>query len=1030
MILYELLTGLRPIDARRLKNAAPTEMIRIIREEEPSKPSTRLSTDGSLPSMAALRQTEPRKLMALLRGELDWVVMKCLEKHRERRYETANALARDIQRYLADEAVEARPPSAGYRFSKFLRRHRGPVLAASLVLLALVGGIAGTTFGMIRAEHRRVEADAARGREAKRAEGERLAREQESVQRAKAENARHRTRQALDAMTSSVTGNSLTTQKEISDEQKKFLTEVLTYYQEFAGEKADDEPSRARTAAAAFRVGLIEGRLGRTAEAAAAYRTALDAYVKLHAEFPAAPLYRNELAGSHINLGILLGDLGMRPAAEAQYRKALPILEKVVADFPAVPLYRHYLANNHDNLGILLRDLRKGPEAEEQYRKAISIREKLAADFPTVPEYHAGLAMSHNNLGRLLTGLGKRPEAEEQHRKALAIQEKLAAEFPTVPEYRDDLAVSQNNLGILLADLEKRPEAEEQYRKALAIQDKLVAEFPAVPSYRWSLAASHVNLGNLLAGLGKAPEAEEQYRRALAIEQKVVAEFPAVPLYRRDLARSHRNLGLILEGVRKWPEAEQQYRKAMAIQEKLVAEFPAVPEYRQDLAAIHNNLGLLLAGLGKAPEAEEQYRKADALDEKLVAEFPAVPAHRGALAGSQVNLGILLAGLGKAPEAEEQYRNALAVKQKLAADFPAVPEYREDLAASHSNLGLLLAGLGNAPEAEEQYRKALAIDQKLVAEFLAVPEHRSDLAHSHTGLGLLLASLGKRPEAEEQYRKALSIKEKLVAEFPAVPQYRVDLGGSYCNFGILVRNSGQPGESLEWFEKAIRTLTPVYEEERQLGMARDFLRNSHFSRAMAYDRLRKFPEAIKDWDKAIELSPMAEQSSFRAARATSRVQAGQVAEAVAEVAELTKNPTWNSVRCRLRDFASAVLRCRCWGGQDRRQAASVCRPGDGPAANCSEGRLQRRRTYGQGHGSGPHSGTRGLQEADRGVGEEIAGQTGAETMTEEKLLQEALSRAPEDRSIRPGFHASVCSRIMRIHESSGLGVRSGRSNPA
>ena len=142
VILYELLTGLRPIDAKRLRKAALTEMIRIIREEEPSKPSTRLSTDESLPSMAALRQTEPRKLMALLRGELDWVVMKCLEKHRERRYETANGLARDIQRYLADEAVEARPPSAGYRFSKFVRRHKGQVIAASLVLLAVLGGLA------------------------------------------------------------------------------------------------------------------------------------------------------------------------------------------------------------------------------------------------------------------------------------------------------------------------------------------------------------------------------------------------------------------------------------------------------------------------------------------------------------------------------------------------------------------------------------------------------------------------------------------------------------------------------------------------------------------------------------------------------------------------------------------------------------------------------------------------------------------------------------------------------------------------
>ena len=116
-------------------------MIRIVREEEPSKPSTRLSTDESLPSMAALRQIEPRRLMALLRGDLDWVVMKCLEKHRDRRYETANALARDVQRYLNGDAVEACPPSVGYRVGKFLKRNKGPVLAASVVLLALVAGL-------------------------------------------------------------------------------------------------------------------------------------------------------------------------------------------------------------------------------------------------------------------------------------------------------------------------------------------------------------------------------------------------------------------------------------------------------------------------------------------------------------------------------------------------------------------------------------------------------------------------------------------------------------------------------------------------------------------------------------------------------------------------------------------------------------------------------------------------------------------------------------------------------------------------
>ncbi len=166
VILYELLTGLRPFDSKRLKRAALDEMIRIIREEEPSKPSTRLSTAEGLPSLAAVRHIEPSKLAAMLRGELDSVVMKCLEKQRERRYETANGLARDIQRYLADEVVEAKPPSAGYRIRKFVRRHKGQVAAAAVILLTLIGGVLGTTWGLFEARHQRDEAEISRSKEA------------------------------------------------------------------------------------------------------------------------------------------------------------------------------------------------------------------------------------------------------------------------------------------------------------------------------------------------------------------------------------------------------------------------------------------------------------------------------------------------------------------------------------------------------------------------------------------------------------------------------------------------------------------------------------------------------------------------------------------------------------------------------------------------------------------------------------------------------------------------------------------------
>src|SRR5438094_1905371 len=109
------------------------EMLRVIREQEPTKPSTKLSTAEGLPTLAANRGTEPAKLTRLMRGELDWIVMKALEKNRNRRYESANGFAMDVQRYLADEPVQACPPSAWYRFGKFARRHKVALAMAAVV---------------------------------------------------------------------------------------------------------------------------------------------------------------------------------------------------------------------------------------------------------------------------------------------------------------------------------------------------------------------------------------------------------------------------------------------------------------------------------------------------------------------------------------------------------------------------------------------------------------------------------------------------------------------------------------------------------------------------------------------------------------------------------------------------------------------------------------------------------------------------------------------------------------------------------
>src|SRR5271157_5600734 len=150
VLLYELLTGSTPLTHKRVREAAYAEVLRLIKEEEPPKPSTRLSDSGdALASISAQRHMEPAKLTTLVRGELDWIVMKCLEKDRNRRYETANDFAADVQRYLKDETVEACPPSAWYCFRKFARRNRAVLVTASAVAVAIILAV-GSLVGAVK----------------------------------------------------------------------------------------------------------------------------------------------------------------------------------------------------------------------------------------------------------------------------------------------------------------------------------------------------------------------------------------------------------------------------------------------------------------------------------------------------------------------------------------------------------------------------------------------------------------------------------------------------------------------------------------------------------------------------------------------------------------------------------------------------------------------------------------------------------------------------------------------------------------
>ncbi len=613
VLLYELLTGTTPLERKRFQAVAFLEVLRLIREEESPKPSTRLSTTEGLPSIAANRGLEPKKLSGLVRGELDWIVMRALEKDRNRRYDTANGFAMDVQRYLADEPVAAGPPSTRYRLKKFLRRNRGPVLAALLVLLALVGGIIGTTLGLLqaraseeRAYHEAIKAGQERDSANGARDAEQKAKEAERAQRKLAEAARDRAADTLDAMTSYTVGGALTQQKVVTPEQKRFLAQAVVYYRDLMKEKPGDEATRKRLAAAAYRLGVIEYRLGRKQESAGMFREARNLYTKLATDFAPVPLYREGLAVSQTSLGLLLQDLGGWGQAETEHRAAIDVNQKLMAEFPTAPEYRDNLATSHHNLGIVLTESRQRDQAEAEYRAAIDLWKQLTAEFPAVPDYRESLAASDDDLGGLLADLGKRDQAEPEYRASIDLRKKLALEFPAVPDYRQGLARSHHNLGILLQSWGKWDQAEREFGAALHVEEKLTSEFPAVPANRRALAESHGYLGILLMQLGKRDRAETEYRAAIDLWKNLTAEFPNVTDYPIALGGGLCNLGHLVSDTDRLNDALGWYAQAIATLSPVIEKEPSHLRARQFLC---NSLG------GRAGTLDQLKRHAEAVDD-------------------------------------------------------------------------------------------------------------------------------------------------------------------------------------------------------------------------------------------------------------------------------------------------------------------------------------------------------------------------------------------------------------------------------
>ena len=342
VLLYELLTGHTPFEKDTLRTAGVDEMRRIIREVDPPRPSARVSTlqAADLSTVSDRRHVEPRKLSQQLRGELDWIVMKAMDKDRDRRYATANDLASDVERYLHDEPVQACPPSAAYRFTKFARRNRAALVTSALVALALIAGTGVSVWQALRATNAELVAipNAMRrssNLSAASSRGRATDAEQQTAQALlTAEERLQFGRQAVDEMYTQVAEKWLAQQAELTLVQKQFLEKALAFYQRLATEESADPAVLFETAKAQQRVGEIQNKLGKHAEAEAAYRRAIELFAQLAREAQDAAKYNQALAKTRRCLGRLLFFTGRPQEAEQEQRLAITLCQALADSVP------------------------------------------------------------------------------------------------------------------------------------------------------------------------------------------------------------------------------------------------------------------------------------------------------------------------------------------------------------------------------------------------------------------------------------------------------------------------------------------------------------------------------------------------------------------------------------------------------------------------------------------------------------------------------------------------------------------------
>jgi tetratricopeptide (TPR) repeat protein/serine/threonine protein kinase len=908
VMLYELLTGSTPLERARLRKAAYSEILRRIREEEPARPSTRLSeSKDALPSISAQRKMEPARLTRLVRGDLDWVVMKALEKDRTRRYETATGFARDIERYLAGDAVEACPPSASYKLRKFARKHRAALATVTSFAVLLVAATALSGVLAWWANRERMRAVTA----------ETLATAQQRRAERREELAIGAVKRFRDAV---VDSPGLKDVPALGPLRKTLLNAPLEFFNNLRDQlQKDQDPhpaSLARLASAVFELGTLADEIGNKQNALRTFEESLAIRARLAREQPSVLTFQSNLALSHYNIARMQVAAGRLAEALASYDRALAIQEPLVRGNPRVTAFQNDLARTHSAIGKLLYRLRRWADGLAAHKQARAILERLARDNPSVTAFPRDLARSDYQIARTQGEMLQTAEALAAAEGARAVQEGLLRQEPSATAIQDDLAESCRYIGCLRRDTGRTKEGLERFEQARALWERLVRENPTVTAYQVSLAQLYGDISRLQSDAQLMTDPLASLEQARAILERLARENPSDTDFQRRLARSHAEIGTLTRYSGRPEEALAAYELARAIRERVAREATSDQNDQEDLAALYGQVGVTHAILGHPADAMAAQEEARAILERLTRANPEAAGSAHRLATVLDDMALIDLSERRFAAARDRLTQAIALERKALAADPDRPYSRTVLEQCLRNLIKAQDGLGRADLAADAGR-----------ELQALRESRAEQAPRATRASVIMTDASHDAAAQYAFGLALSNENKrgqAAAAFREALRLDPDHASAHYNLGLELNGINQHAEAIQELRQATRLKPDFADAHGELGWLLlnhgtldDSLKASraaialepglnwvHGNLGVALFRQGKLDEAIAEFKEAIRLVPGRSQDHDNLGLALLRQK--KYAEAAVNFRETVRlNPenarAYNSLGVALRD---------------------------------------------------------------------------------------------------------------------------------